>query len=343
MPVRRGLSSLLLAAVLLSGLAADMAPSPVAAFARGRVEQMAVSATPIRTFDFRSKETRFGPLTFIGGLELTSPNPRFGSFSAFRFLTPGGSFAGVADTGYWFFGTVEHDEAGRPTAFSHFTMQPMVDRHGKIIGRKWLTDAESLAVRGGIATVGFEREHRISEFRIDPQDMKGPVRNLDFLIPRKELRTNKGFETVVYAPPDSPLKGARVAITERSLDPVGNPYAAILEGPEKGVLTVARKGDFDITDGAFLPNGDLLLLERSFSFMRGLAMELRRIKADTIRPDKVANGPVLLQANMAYQIDNMEGLDVWRRADGALIVSLVSDDNQSFLQRNLYLEFRLDE
>ncbi|TAN13935.1 MAG: hypothetical protein EPN45_04190, partial [Rhizobiaceae bacterium] len=116
-----------------------------------------------------------------------------------------------------------------------------------------------------------------------------------------------------------------------------------LEGPEKGVLTVARKGDFDITDGAFLPNGDLLLLERSFSFMRGLAMELRRIKADTIRPDKVANGPVLLQANMAYQIDNMEGLDVWRRADGALIVSLVSDDNQSFLQRNLYLEFRLDE
>jgi hypothetical protein len=39
----------------------------------------------------------------------------------------------------------------------------------------------------------------------------------------------------------------------------------------------------------------------------------------------------------------MEGLDVWRRADGALMVSIVSDDNRSFLQRNLYLEFRLEE
>jgi hypothetical protein len=72
-------------------------------------------------------------------------------------------------------------------------------------------------------------------------------------------------------------------------------------------------------------------------------MELRRIEADTIRPGRIADGPVLLRANMAYQIDNMEGLDVWRRGDGALIASLVSDDNQSVLQRNLYLEFRLDE
>jgi hypothetical protein len=139
------------------------------------------------------------------------------------------------------------------------------------------------------------------------------------------------------------LKGARVAITERSLDRSGNQFAAVLEGPEKGVFTVARKGDFDITDGAFLPNGNLLLLERSFSFMRGVALRLRRLEADTIRPGKLADGPVLLKANMAYQIDNMEGLDVWRRDDGALIVSLVSDDNQSVLQRNLYLEFRLDE
>ena len=46
---------------------------------------------------------------------------------------------------------------------------------------------------------------------------------------------------------------------------------------------------------------------------------------------------------MSYQIDNMEGLDVWRRDDGALMVSIVSDDNHSFLQRNLYLEFRLVE
>ena len=343
MPRWAGLFSVLLAAVLALALAADMPPSSARTIGRAGAETIPVSAVPIRAFQFGSKESHFGALTFVGGLELTSPDPRFGSFSAFRFLKPGRNFAGITDTGYWFFGGVEHDGEGRPVAFSRFTMQPMVDRNGRIIGKKWLTDAESLAVHDGIATVGFERRHRISEFRLDPRDMKGPVRDLDFLVPRKELRANKGFETIAYAPMDGPLKGARVAITERSLDPSGNQYAAILEGPEKGVFTVMRKGDFDITDGAFLPNGDLLLLERSFSFMRGVAMELRRIKADTIRPGKRADGPVLLRANMAYQIDNMEGLDVWRRDDGALIVSLVSDDNQSALQRNLYLEFRLDE
>lgn len=339
----RGFSSVLLAAVLASALAVDMGPSPTEAFAKAIVETMIVDATPIKDFRIGSSATRFGPLTFTGGLELTSSDRHFGSLSSFRFMTPGEKFAGVADTGYWFFGRVEHDEDGRPIGFSHFTMQPMVDRRGEIIGRKWRTDAESLAIHGGIATAGFEREHRISEYRLDPEDMRGPIRSLDFLVPRKELRTNKGFETIAYAPADSSLRGARVAITERSLDSSGNQYAAILEGPEKGVFTVARKGDFDITDGAFLPDGDLLLLERSFSFMRGVAMELRRIKADTIRPGKIADGPVLLRANMAYQIDNMEGLDVWRRQDGATMVSIVSDDNQSILQRNLYLEFRLDE
>lgn len=339
----RGFSSVLLAAVLVSALAADMAPFPAAAFTTARVETMAINATPVHDFRIGSSETRFGPLTFVGGLELTSPNRHFGSLSAFRFTTPGEKFVGVADTGYWFFGSVEHDEDGRPIGFSHFTMQPMVDRDGGVIGRKWLTDAESLAIHDDIATAGFEREHRISEYRLDPEDMKGPIRNLDFLVPRKELRANESFETIAYAPADSLLKGARVAITERSLDREGNQYAAILDGAEKGVFTVARKGDFDITDGAFLPNGDLLLLERSFSFMRGVAMELRRIKVDTIRPGRIADGPVLLRADMAYQIDNMEGLDIWRRQDGATMISIVSDDNQSILQRNLYLEFRLDE
>jgi hypothetical protein len=52
---------------------------------------------------------------------------------------------------------------------------------------------------------------------------------------------------------------------------------------------------------------------------------------------------VLLEAGMAHQVDNMEAIDVWRREDGATMVSIMSDDNQSFLQRNLYLEFMLVE
>ncbi|MDN5926581.1 MAG: esterase-like activity of phytase family protein [Hyphomicrobiales bacterium] len=314
---------------------------PVAAAAP--LERMDISARPITQFHIGHDETRFGPLTFVGGLEMTSNSGDFGGLSAFRFRKPGSDFIGVADTGFWFFGRIEHDADGRPSGVSDFVMQAMVDADGNIIGRKWLTDAEGLGIRGDIATAGFERSHRISEFRIDPAGMKAPIRDLDFLVPRQELRMNRGFETIAYAPEDGPLKGARVVVSEKSLDENGNQFAAILEGPQKGVFTVRRSGKFDITDGAFLPNGDLLLLERSFSYADGVAMQLRRIGGKTVRKGGLADGPVLFTADMSYQIDNMEGLDVWQRGDGALMVSIVSDDNQSLLQRNLYLEFRLDE
>jgi hypothetical protein len=200
------------------------------------VERIEVASSPIRSFKIGSDETRFGPLTFVGGLEMTSGAGDFGSLSAFRFLKPGSDFIGVADTGFWAFGHIDHDEDGRPSGVSGFTMQPMVDEEGRAIGSKWLSDAEGLGVRGDIATVGFERDHRVSEFRIDPAGMKASIRDLDFLVPRNELRMNKGFETVAYAAEDGPLEGARVIVSEKSLDENGNQFAAVLEGPEKGVL-----------------------------------------------------------------------------------------------------------
>jgi len=173
--------------------------------------------------------------------------------------------------------------------------------------------------------------------------MSGPVRDLDFLIPRRELRYNAGLETIARAPTAGPLAGARIVVAEKSIDSQGNIFAAVLEGPQKGVYKVRRTDEFDVTDGVFLPDGDLLLLERRFSYARGVAMRLRQIPAGDIRPGALVDGEILLEANMAYHVDNMEALDVFRRADGRLIVALMSDDNQSWIQRNLYLEFELAE
>ena len=302
---------------------------------------MAVNAVPIRHFAVGSHDTRFGPLEFVGGLSMTSPVDHFGAFSSFRFTSPGTEFIGVSDTGFWFFGTVTRDAEGRPAGFAEFSMQPMVDGDGNSTREKWTTDAEGIAVRGELATVSFERVQRIAEFEIERDAMGAAIRDLDYLVPREELRSNRGFETIAYAPPGGRLDGARVVVAERSIDEDGNCFAAILEGPMKGVFTVARSEGFDITDGAFLPDGDLLLLERRFTFASGVAMRIRRIDGATIAPGRVADGPVLFTAGMDHQIDNMEALDVWQRADGATMVSLMSDDNHSLLQRNLYLEFRL--
>lgn len=307
-------------------------------------EPMDISVRPITQFQIGRDVKNFGPLEFVGGLEMTSHARDFGGLSAFRFLEPGGAFIGVADTGFWFFGTLTHDTDKRPLGVEDFSMTAMVDEKGRPVGDKWEVDAEGLAVRDGMATVGFERNHRLARFRIDPTAMKAPVRLLDFLIPKNELRRNRGLETVAWSSPDGPLEGALVVVSEKSLDKAGNNFAAVLSGPRKGVFTVRRDGTaFDITDGAFLPDGDLLLLERSFSIVAGVKMRLRRLAGDGIRKGAVADGPVLMEADMGYQIDNMEGLDVWRREDGALMVSLISDDNRSILQRNLYLEFVLHE
>ena len=307
------------------------------------VEQVEISSRPITQFRIGRNDRQFGPLEFVGGLEMTSSVRDFGALSSMRFLSPGADFIGVADTGFWFFGRVTRDADQRPIGISAFRMVPMVDVTGQPFERKWEVDAEGLAVRDGIATVGFERNHRVAQYRIDPDNMRGTFGKLDFLVQAHELRANRGFETVAYAPAGGVLEGALTVVSEKSLDSQGNIFAAVLSGPAKGVFSVKRSGDFDITDGAFLPDGDLLLLERSFSMAQGVRMRLRRLESATIGKGKLSNGPILLQADMNYQIDNMEAMDVWRRADGAVMVSLMSDDNHSILQRNLYLEFVLHE
>jgi len=72
-------------------------------------------------------------------------------------------------------------------------------------------------------------------------------------------------------------------------------------------------------------------------------MRIRRIAGADIRPDAVVDGKVIFEANSREQIDNMEGIDVFRAADGTLHLILVSDDNHSILQRSLMLEFRLSD
>lgn len=44
-----------------------------------------------------------------------------------------------------------------------------------------------------------------------------------------------------------------------------------------------------------------------------------------------------------FAIDNMEGIDAHVTADGETVLTLVSDDNFSFLQRTLLLQFTMVE
>jgi hypothetical protein len=152
------------------------------------------------------------------------------------------------------------------------------------------------------------------------------------------LRSNKGLESVAYAPPPSPAAGAIVAIAERPPRGHSN-IPAWITG--LGPFEIVPHDGFDVSSARFLPNGDLLLLERRYTPGWGIAMRLRRIDGDALAVGAALDGEYLLDAGMAYQIDNMEGLAVHQDAAGRTILTIVSDDNHSFLQRTLILQFAL--
>jgi hypothetical protein len=70
-------------------------------------------------------------------------------------------------------------------------------------------------------------------------------------------------------------------------------------------------------------------------------MRIRRLPLREVQPGTLLDGPALTFADMGQQIDNMEGMSVHRAADGALVLTLVSDDNFSQLQRTVLLQFTL--
>lgn len=299
-----------------------------------------IRAQGIENFKVGSDQTRFGDFEFIGGLELSSSSNLLGAMSAIRLSSDRSRFLGVMDTGFWYAGRIDRDEAGRPVGIGEFSVAPILDSTGAASDEKWVFDAEGLALRGEEVLVSFERRHRVDIYPASKPGSARPIGSLPVQIPLKEFRGNRGLEMIAVAPENSHLAGAVIAITEKSLDAGGNIFGAILSGPTKGVFLVKRDPPFDITDGDFLPNGDLLLLERRFSIAQGVGMRIRRIDGSRLMPGNLVDGEIVMEADFGYQIDNMEGLDVSTDDAGRTFVTLVSDDNHSILQRNLLLEFR---
>ena len=111
--------------------------------------------------------------------------------------------------------------------------------------------------------------------------------------------------------------GTLIALSERGLDKAGNILAFLIGGPSPGGFTVKRSASYDISDAALLPGGDLLVLERKFSWTGGLTVRMRRIALADIKPGALVDGPALFEADLGYEIDNMEGLSVHRGPGGA--------------------------
>ena len=159
----------------------------------------------------------------------------------------------------------------------------------------------------------------------------------------RKLPYNKGLEALVFVPKGRPLAGTLIAMSERGLDPQGNLLAFLVGGPTSGQFSIHRTNNFDISDAALLPSGDLLILERKFSWFTGIRIRIRRIPLNSIAPGAVVDGPSIFDADLGQEVDNMEGIDAFVTPEGDTVLTMVSDDNFSLLQRSLLLQFTLVE
>jgi hypothetical protein len=159
--------------------------------------------------------------------------------------------------------------------------------------------------------------------------------------PELRRRSDDGIEALAVLRAGK-LKGAIVAFAERRLRGRDHHTGWIWIGKEPMALSLAGLGSFDITDAAALPDGGLLLLERSFNWSDGVKMRLRRLRSESLSPGAVVSGEVLIEADMAYEIDNMEGLAVRDGPEGETLITMIADDNfNTLLQRTVLLEFVL--
>lgn len=316
---------LLALAVAACGNAAPPAVEPVA------VESAAVP------FDARdAARMGEGRLRYAGGIVLSSEVSWFGGLSALR--CPDRCYA-VGDAGdFLSFDRVERD--GKLVGIENVQGGALRDQDGAA-GDKATRDAESLVLSpgGADALIGFERTNSLWVVPLGQPEWR--ARQVYRLPEMMDWPLNGGAETLVMLPGGVPL-----VIAEEAAGGGDRPGVAIgaVKRPDGTRANLAFRyrppADFSPTDAALLDDERLIILNRAFSPLTGVAMALVEVPLADIREGATVSGREIARLRPPASIDNMEGLDI-RRENGRTFVYLVSDDNFNAAQRTLLLKFEL--
>jgi hypothetical protein len=341
-----GLSAMALPAIARARLATPPPARPTAPDEFSSITapvSIEVKTRPLPSFDTRDhSHVRFGSLEYRSGLVLTSGFRGFGGLSGIRLDAKGERFISFSDKGSWFTGRIVY--SGREmTSLADVEAAPMIGPDGRPITARGWFDSESIALDGSLVYIGLERVNQVLRFDFS----KGFTRSRGEVVPMppavKKLPFNKGLEALAFVPRGLPLAGTLIAISERGLDANGNLIAFLVGGPAPGQFSVRRTDNFDVSDAVLLPSGELLVLERKFSLLAGVGIRIRRIALVSLAPGAVVDGPSIFEADLGEEIDNMEGIDAHVTPEGDTVLSMVSDDNFSLIQRTLLLQFTLLE
>jgi len=302
-----------------------------------------VSHEPIDYFNIGSSDQSAGKLTYIGGLEIESEDKSFGGFSGLRISSDGKRLYSVSDTSLWLTAEIKRDEKDKIIALSKTNLSCLCRANGSPYGSKHWGDAEGLEIAGKSAYVVFERLNRINIYPIKSDLTPGKPKQATASFKPFKVSYSEGLEALALAPKASPLAGKFIAIAEESLNAKGQNRAFIADAKTITEFAITRDSDYSVTDATFLPDGDLLILERRVGLSVGVGTRIRRIKSAAIKKGAELTGETLMEASLSSRIDNMEGITTWQTSTGETRIAIMSDDNFNVIQRTLLLEFRLND
>lgn len=233
-----------------------------------------------------------------------------GSYAAAEITREGDQITGIALTDW---GILPDEKGPDPVAFHR--------------------DAEGLAItEDGRVYISFEALHRIMRFKTlnttpiwtHPWD--------SFM----DLQKNSGMEALFSG------RGADrgvYAIPERS-GKLDRPFPVFRyngKSWDRNWSTLPRRGPYLVTGADLGPDGRVYILERDYGLLIGFSSRVRsfRLQAGQLLDERE-------ELRTSYgQFDNLEGISAWRDPQGALRLTMISDDNFHLLQQTHLVEYRL--
>ena len=273
-----------------------------------------------------------GPAVFAGRIVWESDKSYFGGFSGLEVAQDGLTFMAIGDNAQIVSGRLLRKD-GELTGVSTGPIGALKGTDGVELFRSEeedLNDSEGLALLpDGSFYVSFERRARVWRYRSETAPAEALPAHDDFQFEW----TNASFEALAVD-----ADGDLYTLPERwQTDDTPYPVYQLRGGSWSIAFELPRQGKFRATGADFGPDGALYLLERRFLPPFGFRSRVRRIRFDA---SGVIEDRVLLESSFREH-DNLEGIAVWRDASGDIRLTMISDDNYSFLQVTEIVEYRV--
>jgi hypothetical protein len=272
----------------------------------------------------------------LGGLEISRERLGFGGLSGLH-IAADLTLTAVSDIGYFAEFTLVLDAHLTPTGLAPRRAARLRDGAGRPLPRGRVADAEALArLPDGSFLVAFERWHRIRRYR----DLDGPGEFAPAPPGIEQAPPNTGLEALAVL-----ADGSWLAIAEEMAVPGhAGATAAWLRRAGSWVAFAWKPAPWmSPVDATPLPDGGALVLERGFSLLGGFSARIVRADPAALagaRTGSVLTGEEILRIAPPLPVDNYEAIAAFAH-QGRLLLAILSDDNQSRLQRTLLLLFEM--